>query len=82
MAAVGSGRREAAAAHAREDLMYHARPPRGPDRPAAGMPLSPNLDALADRVNRLRPSHRDPEHFHVEKDEIARELRWLARQRE
>ena len=40
----------------------------------------PALDALADRVRRLRPSHRDPEAFHVEKDAIERALRRLARQ--
>ena len=42
--------------------------------------VAPALDALADRIRRLRPSHRDPEHFHVEKDAIEKELRRLARQ--
>lgn len=37
------------------------------------------LTELARRVLRLRPSHRDPEEFHVEKSEIANELRRLAR---
>ena len=39
------------------------------------------LLALATRVRRLCPDHRDPERFHLEKDEIERELRRLARQR-
>lgn len=46
-----------------------------PRRPS----VAPELDALADRVGRLRPSHRDPEAFHVEKSEIERALRRLAR---
>ena len=33
---------------------------------------------LAARIDRLRPSHRDPEAFHVEKSEIAAALRRLA----
>jgi hypothetical protein len=37
------------------------------------------LVELARRVDRLRLSHRDPERFHLEKDEIAVELRRLAR---
>ena len=37
------------------------------------------LADLAHRVDRLRPSHHDPEAFHIEKDEIAAELRRLAR---
>jgi hypothetical protein len=51
------------------------------DRPRVGRdaPLSPELDALADRVRRLLPSHRDPEAFHVERDAIERALRRLAR---
>jgi hypothetical protein len=32
---------------------------------------------LADRIERLAPSHRDPERFHIEKSEIAFELRGL-----
>jgi hypothetical protein len=43
--------------------------------------MNPERDAimnLADRVRRLAPSHRDPEKFHVEKDEIERALRRLA----
>lgn len=39
------------------------------------------LTRLAARVARLTPSHRDPERFHVEKSEIAADLRRLARER-
>ncbi len=49
---------------------------------AAGGVLLATPDELADlarRVDRLRPSHRDPESFHVEKGEIAEHLRALAR---
>lgn len=38
------------------------------------------LDELAYRVWRLRPDHRDPERFHVEKSQIVSELRKLARE--
>lgn len=38
------------------------------------------LIVLAERVARLVPSHRDPEHFHIEKSEIVDELRRLARE--
>lgn len=38
------------------------------------------LGELADRLRRLRPDHRDPERFHVEKSEIEHQLRRLARQ--
>lgn len=37
------------------------------------------LLALADRVRRLSPHHRDPERFHMDKSEIERDLRRLAR---
>lgn len=37
------------------------------------------LAALAHRVDRLRPDHRDPHRFHEEKSEIAHELTKLAR---
>lgn len=33
---------------------------------------------LADRIRRLGPDRRDPEHYHCEKSEIAAELRRLA----
>ncbi len=37
------------------------------------------LEALADRVSRLSPSHRDPHRFHEDKSEVVAELRRLAR---
>jgi hypothetical protein len=40
--------------------------------------LERKLQELAARVARNAPSHRDPEAFHVEKDEIANALRRLA----
>jgi hypothetical protein len=40
--------------------------------------LALQLAELAARVRRLLPSHRDPEAFHLEKDEIAHQLRRLA----
>ncbi len=40
--------------------------------------LALQLAELASRVRRLLPSRRDPEAFHLEKDEIAHELRRLA----
>lgn len=36
------------------------------------------ITELAERVERLAPSHRDPERFHLEKSEIAAELRATA----
>ncbi len=36
------------------------------------------LQDLASRVERNVPHHRDPEQFHIEKSEIASELRRLA----
>jgi hypothetical protein len=38
-----------------------------------------DLAALARRVERLTPSHCDPEAFHIEKSEIAHSLRRMAR---
>lgn len=59
--------------------MIRTRTPR-PERDERRRPtVAPELDALADRLGRLRPSHRDPEAFHVEKSEIEHELRRLAR---
>ena len=43
--------------------------------------VSAGLVELARRINRLRPSHRDPEAFHAEKSEIAATLRRIARER-
>lgn len=37
------------------------------------------LHDLASRVERNVPHHRDPEQFHIEKSEIASELRRLAK---
>lgn len=37
------------------------------------------LTALADKVRRLSPHHRDPERFHEDKSEIERDLRRLAK---
>lgn len=37
------------------------------------------LEDLAERVSRLSPDRRDPEQFHMEKAEVAHELRRLAR---
>lgn len=37
------------------------------------------LDALARQVARLSPSHRDPERFHIDRSEIVRALRLIAR---
>lgn len=37
------------------------------------------LEAVAERVGRLSPSHRDPERFHMDKAELVGELRRLAR---
>jgi hypothetical protein len=39
-----------------------------------------DLARLAERVRYLAPSHRDPERFHMDKSEIASELRRLARE--
>lgn len=79
MAVSGSRRGEASATRAWAALMHRTRLPREAGRGDGGAAVSPELDALADRVRRLVPSHRDPEAFHVEKDAIARALRRLAR---
>lgn len=43
-------------------------------------PSTPQLlEDLAGRLGRLAPSHRDPEHFHLERSELVHELRRLAR---
>lgn len=52
--------------------------------PLGGVPcpdptMPGTLEALANRVRRLRPNHRDPEAFHEEKSEIEADLRRLAR---
>jgi hypothetical protein len=38
-----------------------------------------DLHALASRVARLSPDRRDPERWHLEKDDIAKSLRRVAR---
>lgn len=48
-------------------------------RDAGNEAQSPDLVALARRIERLAPSHRDPEAFHVERDDIAKTLRRMAR---
>lgn len=42
------------------------------------MNLANDLHAMADRLARLAPSHRDPFRFHEEKSELVHELRRLA----
>lgn len=42
------------------------------------MTLAAELHAIADRLARLAPSHRDPHRFHEEKSKLAAELRRLA----
>ena len=46
---------------------------------AGGPSLPEVLQELAGQVQRLSPSHRDPERFHEDKSEIVAELRRLAR---
>lgn len=46
---------------------------------AVGPSLPDRLRDLAHHVQRLSPSHRDPERFHEDKSEIVAELRRLAR---
>jgi len=52
--------------------------PHGLDRNGVPVPLASALAELADRLARLVPSHRDPEQFHMDKAELAAELRALA----
>jgi hypothetical protein len=42
------------------------------------MTIADDLHALADRLARLAPSHRNPDHYFEEKSEIVAELRRLA----
>jgi hypothetical protein len=51
--------------------------PKTPDRRGAAR-LAEQLDELAQRVQRLSPSHHDPERYHVEKSEIVEALRSIA----
>lgn len=43
-------------------------------------PAAERLTELANRVRRLSPDRRDPERFHLDKSEIERGLRQLARE--
>jgi hypothetical protein len=43
-------------------------------------PTAERLDDLARRVRRLSPDRRDPERYHLDKSEIERDLRRLARE--
>ena len=43
-------------------------------------PAAKRLDELANRVRRLSPDRRDPERYHLDKSEIERDLRRLARE--
>lgn len=45
-------------------------------------PAPDTLHSLATRVARLSPDRRDPERWHLEKDDIAYTLRRLARDME
>lgn len=62
-------------------MMHHARARtcRGETQGDLTTPHPDTLEALAERVRRLSPSRRDPEQFHIEKSELAAELRRLAR---
>ena len=44
--------------------------------------LAERLAELAARVVRNQPDRRDPERFHVEKDDIAHQLRRIAKEAE
>ena len=45
-------------------------------------PDAQTLRALSRAVRRLNPDHRDPETYHLQKDEIAKALAALARKLE
>jgi hypothetical protein len=59
--------------------MMHTRPAPSPHA-ALLRRHGATAEALAQRLARLSPSHRDPEAFHMEKHSLASELRELARQ--
>lgn len=70
--------REGQAGHSREGFPpFRGETPNVPPVPMAGQ--GGQLVELARRIERLAPSHRDPEAFHVERDEIAKTLRRMAR---
>ena len=65
-------------------MMHHARTRTrrggtGSDITSPHFHHSGALEELAERVSRLSPDRRNPEQFHVEKSELAHELRRLAR---
>jgi hypothetical protein len=70
------GRRRTRAVSARGIYVSQRSPPFYPSPAEAS-----ELVALAARIGRLAPSHRDPERFHEEKDSIRRELLALSRRR-
>ena len=43
------------------------------------MSIAQELVEIADRLRRLRPSHRDPEEYFVEKSELEHQLRRIVR---
>lgn len=45
----------------------------------SGVSAPHTLALIADKVRRLSPCHRDPERFHIDKSEIERDLRRLAK---
>ncbi len=45
---------------------------------AAANNIANALTGIADRLAMLAPSHRDPERYHVEKNELVHELHKLA----
>lgn len=45
---------------------------------AAATSIANALTGIADRLAMLAPSHRDPERYHVEKNELVHELHKLA----
>lgn len=51
-------------------------------KPKTATELAARLQELAQEVRRLHPDHRDPEAYHIRKDEIWRRLQGLARELE
>ena len=58
---------------------FYSVPPKGERH--TPVQVSTEIEALAERVQRLMVSHRDPERFFVERSDIAHEMRRLARGR-
>ena len=48
--------------------------------------FAPDLTAwlaeIAARIERLGPDHRDPERFHVDKDQLVKDVRRMVREQE